>query len=223
MKRLVTMLVLGASLSAAAQVSVDAEPARVTTSTGESQSWSVVGPKTVASGSNVLEATLGFPAVSVGYLRGVAPNINLGARVGFTYGLEGLTRDIIPGFKAQALLKWQFFDEGKLSLGLTFEPGPFVSSQFSAARVGFSIPVGLRLGIAASSALSVAVLLDLPMWVEFGRFGGFNLPILTGAGVEYFITSQFLGFFRARIGPTLRTNRLAELTFEGSVGVGYRF
>ena len=39
------------------------------------------------------------------------------------------------------------------------------------------------------------------MWVEFGLFGGFNLPILTGGGVEYFITSQLAAFVRARIGP----------------------
>jgi hypothetical protein len=216
------VLVWGMLFGGAALAQVDVESGSSSVST--SQSWSVVGPRTLAPGANALEAVAGFPGISGAYLRGVAPGINLGVRVGFAYGLEGLVREIEPGFKLQAVLKVRLLDEGKVSLGLTFEPGPFVyGSRFGEARVGFSIPVGFRLGIAASSALTVAVLLDLPMWVEFGRFGGFNLPILTGAGVEYFITSQFLVFFRAKVGPTLRTNRLAELSFEGSMGVGYRF
>lgn len=233
MRALMTLVLVGA-LSASAQVSVDSGPTKVTSSSssdsspstpvGDGQSWSVVGPRTVAVGSNVVEGTVGFPGISAAYLRGVAPGINLGVRLGFTYGLENMVSTIAPGFKAQALLKWRLLDEGKISLGVTFEPGPFVTAdRFSEARVGFSLPIGLRLGIAASSALNVAVLLELPMWVEFGRFGGFNFPILTGAGVEYFITSQFVGFFRARVGPTLRSYRLAELSLETSIGVGYRF
>ena len=89
--------------------------------------------------------------------------------------------------------------------------------------MGLTFPVGFRLGIVASTAIAIAVLVDLPMWVEFGTFGGFNLPILTGGGVEYFITSQLAAFVRARIGPTIRTSRPAEVTFEGSVGISYRF
>ena len=85
------------------------------------------------------------------------------------------------------------------------------------------LPVGLRLGIAASSALTVAVHVDFPMWVEFGQFGGFNFPILSGGGAEYFITSQLAVFAKARIGPTLRTLRQAEVTFDASLGVAWRF
>ena len=109
-------------------------------------------------------------------------------------------------------------------LAVTLEPGVLYYASFlQGPRVGLTIPVGLRLGIAASSAIAVAVLVDFPMWVEFGPFGGFNLPILTGGGVEYFLTSQLAVFFRARIGPTIRTSRPAEVTFESSLGIGYRF
>ena len=121
-------------------------------------------------------------------------------------------------------MKLRLLDSGRVSLGVTLEPGVLYYASFlQGTRVGVTVPVGLRLGIAASSAIAVAVLVDLPMWVEFGPFGGFNLPILTGGGVEYFLTSQFAVFFRARIGPTLRTGRPAEVTFESSLGIGYRF
>lgn len=188
------------------------------------QAWSAIGPRTLAPGENALEAFAGYPSISAGYLRGIASGINVGVRVGFVYGVEGMFREVAPGFKAQGLLKLRLLDSGRVSMGLTFEPGLLYHSTFlQGARVGLTFPIGFRLGIAASSAIAIAVLVDLPMWVEFGTFGGFNLPILTGGGAEYFITSQLAVFVRARIGPTIRTNRPAEVTFEGVLGIGYRF
>lgn len=188
------------------------------------QPWSAIGPRTVAPGANVIEGSVGYPAISASYLRGFSPGLNLGVRFGFVYAVEGLFREPAPGFKGQVLLKWRFFDSGRISLGLTFEPGVFThGSYLQGSRTGIALPVGFRLGIGASSALSISVLVDLPMWVEFGTFGGFNLPILTGGGAEYFITSQLAVFARARIGPTIRTQRPAEVTFDASLGVAYRF
>ena len=91
------------------------------------------------------------------------------------------------------------------------------------ARGALNLPVGFRVGIAASSALAIAIQLEVPMWVEFGTFGGFNAPILTGGGLEYFITSNLALFAKARVGPTFRTNRPAEVSFDASMGVGYHF
>ncbi len=217
MKTVLTLIVMLAGAAFAAD-EVKAEDLNA------GQAWSAIGPKTVAQGSNVIEGSLGYSAISASYLRGFVPGLNLGVRLGFVYGVEGMFREPSPGFKGQLLLKWRFLESGRVSLGLTFEPGVFTyGSYLQGSRTGLSLPIGLRLGIAASSALSVAVLVDLPMWVEFGTFGGFNFPILTGGGAEYFITSQFAVFARARIGPTLRTLRPAEVTFDASVGVAYRF
>ena len=188
------------------------------------QAWSAVGPKTLAPGGNALEASAGYPAISAGFLHGLSSGLNVGARVGFVYGVEGMFREAAPGFKVQGLLKLRFLDSGKVSLGMTVEPGLLYYASFlQGPRVGLTIPIGFRLGIAASSAISVAVLVDFPLWVEFGLFGGFNFPILTGGGVEYFLTSQFAVFFRARLGPTIRTGRPAEVTFDSALGLGYRF
>jgi len=194
------------------------------TSTTQGQAWSALGGKTLAPGSNQLEADVGYPAISASFLRGVAPGFNVGARLGFVYGVEGMVRESGPGFKAQALLKVRLLDNGQVSIGVVFEPGFFTySSYLQGARVGLALPVGFRLGIAASSALAIGIHVDVPMWVEFGQFGGFNLPILTGGGVEYFITSELAVFARVRVGPTIRTLRPAEVTFDAAVGIAWRF
>lgn len=227
MRALFGALLLAAGVASAedVKVTVDSVSTSASTPSSSGQPWSVIGARTLAPGANALEAFAGYPSVSVGYLRGVASGINAGARVGFVYGVEGMFREAAPGFKVQGLLRLRLLDSGLVSLGVVFEPGFFYYASFlQGGRAGLTLPVGLRLGIAASSALAVAITVDVPMWVEFGAFGGFNAPILTGGGVEYFITSEFLAFARARIGPTLRTTgRQTEVTFEGSIGIGYRF
>ncbi len=188
------------------------------------QAWSVIGARTVAPQENLFVAEAGFPSVNVSYLRGVVAGLNLGGRVGFMWGVEGLTREVAPGVKAQALLKFRFYDSGRISMGLTFEPGFFVaSSALQGTRGALNLPIGFRFGVAASSALSIGIQIELPMWVEFGPFGGFNLPILTGGGVEYFVTSNLALGLKARVGPMIRTDRPTEVAFDASLGVGYHF
>lgn len=203
----------------------DAEVTKAAPSeTTSGQSWSAIGGKTLPPGANTLTAEVGFPGISGSYLRGLVPGINLGGRVGFVYGVEGLFREGGPGLKIQGLLKVRFVDAGQISLALAFEPGFFVmGSYLQGSRSGLALPIGFRLGIAASSAIAIGVHVDFPMWIEFGQFGGFNLPILTGGGVEYFITSELTVFARARIGPTIRTLRPAEVTFDAALGVSWRF
>lgn len=222
--RVILLSMWCAGLAFAQDVKVDEVKVQPSAREDSGQAWSAIGARTLAPGDNMLEASVGYPAISGAYVRGVSSGLNIGGRLGFVYGVEGMFREAAPGFRLQGIVKLRLLDSGKISLGLNVEPGfLYYGSFLQGARVGLTLPVGLRLGIAASSAIAVAVLLELPMWVEFGTFGGFNLPILTGGGVEYFITSQLAAFVRARIGPTIRTLRPTEVTFDGSVGVGYRF
>lgn len=200
-----------------------AEDAPPPVSTG--QAWSVVGPKTVGQNANALEGSVGWPGVSVGYLRGVAPKLNVGGRFGFVYGVEGLVRSqVTPGLKLQALIKFTLLEQGKVSLGVTFEPGPVFHFYSFSTLVAFTLPVGFRLGIAASSALQLAILFDLPFWISFGNASSFNMPILTGVGLEYFVQSDLALFLRLRMGPTIYfRGGVAEFTLESVVGVGWKF
>lgn len=196
------------------------------TALAEGQSWSAVGPKTLSSSGNSIEATVGWPGLGVAWQRGVASRVNLGARLGFVYGVEGLVRHrLAPGLKLQVLTKFLLLDEGRVSLGVTFEPGPlFHFYPHGGTLAGFSLPVGFRLGVAASSALQLALLFDLPFWLTFGPGASFQVPILTGIGVEYFIKSDLLVLLRLRMGPTLYYRAgAAEFTLESVVGLGWRF
>jgi len=216
MKRFVLAVAVLASSAALAE-----EPVAV----NAGQSWSAVGPKTVASGANLLEASLGWPGLEVSYLRGLASRFNLGGRFSFNYGVEGLVRGVAPGLKLQLLTKVLFVDQGKVSFGMTFEPGPlFYFYNNNTTLIGFAIPVGFRLGIAPASALQLAIFFDLPMWISFGSVSSFNLPILTGVGLEYFVQSSLALFFKMRMGPTVFfRGQSAEFTLDAVIGVGWRF
>jgi hypothetical protein len=213
-----SVLLLSMSLVLSAE-----EPAPVA-SAPEGQRWSVVGGRTAGAGSNTVEGGIGWPGLSVAYARGVASNVDLGVRVTFNYGLEGLVTRVLPGAKLQGVVKFRAVDAGAVSFGLVFEPGPlFAVDRFGNGLVGFSLPVSARLGISLSSAMTLGFSLDVPLWVEFGGGGGVNLPILPGLGLEYFIKSELLAFFKARMGPTLRPFSLVELAFDAHLGIGYRF
>jgi hypothetical protein len=189
------------------------------------QDWSAVGPKTISDGANAIEAAVGWPGLSVGYLRGMTERFSLGARFSFNYGVEGIVRyQVTPGLKLQVLAKISLLESGRVSLGVTFEPGPLFHFYWTTTLVGFALPVGFRLGVAASSAVQLAILFDLPFWISFGAFASFNVPVLTGVGVEYFIQSNLALFLRLRMGPTIFARGLpAEFTLESVLGVGWRF
>ncbi len=188
----------------------------------EGQPWSVVGGRTVGEGRAALEMAVGWPGVGVAYLRGVAPMFDAGVRASFVYSREGLVSAVLPGFKVQGLLKLRLVDADRVSLAATFEPGPFFNVEYGAAVWGFALPLGVRVGIAASSALSLGLSFDVPVWVRFGPLGGVSVPLLPGVGVEYFLKSELLVFARARMGPTLRPYRTAEFTLDAAIGVGLK-
>ena len=192
------------------------------TSTVVGQRWSIVGGRTVGVGSNVVEGRLGWPGANAAYWRGLLPQLDVGARVGFIYAVEGLPSRVVPGFKANALAKLRLLDADKVSLALSFEPGLFgVFDRAGAATLAVSLPVGLKLGYATSSALCVGLSLDVPLWVQFG--GTVHVPLFAGLGVEYFLSSDLAVFALARMGPTIHGSGLVEFAFEASVGLAFRF
>ncbi|MCA2978778.1 MAG: hypothetical protein INH41_31195 [Myxococcaceae bacterium] len=189
----------------------------------EGQRWSVVGGRTLGAGGNAVEASLGWPGLSVGYRRGVLGPLDVGARLTFDYALEGLPTQVAPVGKVQGLLRLRLLDAGAVSLGLTFEPGAlFTVDRFGNGVPAVVLPLGLKLGYAVSSALSLGASFDAPLWVQLGAGGGLNVPLLPGLGVEYFLRSELVAFFRARMGPTLRPSGGVELALDAQLGVAYR-
>ena len=69
----------------------------------------------------------------------------------------------------------------------------------------------------------------MPIWIRFGNdsnnnTASFQLPILLGLGVEYFLKSNLLAYFALKMGPTVFTDQgTAVFTLVANIGVGYRF
>ena len=191
---------------------------------GANEPWalSVVGGSTVASGKNTVELGLGLPSVaSLAYRRGLSGHLDVGARVNFTFGVEGvppgsftsLPGQVIPvrsdrfwGGKAQALVKAKLAQSGALSIGLTIEPGVFVvilnfgSPTAPAVTVGgLSLPIEAKLGFATSDATTVGLSVGAPAWLGFGLL---VVPVLAGIGIEHRLDDGHLLWARARAGPT---------------------
>jgi len=199
------------------------------------QQWSVITARTVGQGANVIEGGLGFPGLHAQFMRGITQTLDVGARFSFNYGLEGQVAchflvcpggALLPGVKIQGVARYKFFDNGKLNAGASFAPGVlFYFERLVGTQVGFAIPLSATLGIVATSALNVGVTLELPIWILFGRNSSLVVPILMGAGVEYFITSALAVWFDLRMGPSIWTLASvgAAFTFDGKLGVGWRF
>ena len=247
MSALLVVLLLAADKPDEASVSVDevtvnGEPTTTSKASGAAatasttgQQWSVVTARTVGAGANALQGGIGFPGVHAQFMRGITQVLDLGARVSFNYGLEGQVAcsnrvcrggdALPPGLRLQGVARYKFYDNGKLNLGASFAPGLLLYfPRFIGTQVGFALPVSGTLGIVVSSAMNVGVTLELPMWILFGQSSSFVLPILMGAGFEYFITSALAVWFDLRMGPSIWTSGVpAAFTFDGKLGVGWRF
>jgi hypothetical protein len=113
-----------------------------------------------------------------------------------------------------------------VSIAATFEPGPLFNVTYGVSYWGFALPLGVKVGVAASSALTLGLSFEVPVWVQFssapGFFAGWYVPFLPGVGVEYFIKSEVLVFAKARMGPTLKPYGSAEFTLDVNLGVAWR-
>ena len=166
----------------------------------------------------------GWPGISAGMLRGVTDQTDLGGKVAFNYGVEGIVTAVNLGFKAQGMLHVSLLNQGPLSLGFHFEPGVMTYFIQANTMVAATLPIRAAVGFAFSSSLVAHFSTEMPLYLTFGAGGGAVLPLLFGAGVEY-VMGRGLGLTcLSRLGPSfdLRENGQTELAFEALVGVVYR-
>ena len=188
--------------------------------------WSTLSGRTVGLGQTVLLGQAGWPGFSATLLHGLAPALDLGAKLTFNYGEEGIVSQIVPGIKVQAVARVRFFDNGKLNFGMKFEPGPLVYFTSGETTAGLALPLGLHLGISLSPAFLASVGVDAPVFRLFGTAGGWVFPILFGGGLEYFVAPDLAATFNLHVGPAVDTRGfrpVSNLALEGLFGIAYRF
>jgi hypothetical protein len=171
------------------------------------QGWSVLTGQTVGDNATAVHVQAGWPGISATLLHGYTPTVDFGGIFTFNYGVEGDVNSVYPGLKAQGLAKATLLDNSKYNLGVWFAPGPliyFFPSPVSAV-FGITFASGLIFGLPISNVVNVAFNFDLPMYVTFGTFGQFTVPLLFGGGVEYFLEKNMALTFNLRMGPVIYT------------------
>jgi hypothetical protein len=194
---------------------------------GRGQGWSVLSGQTVGNGT-ALVGQVGWPGLSLGLLHGATNKFDIGGKLSFNYGREGIVTSVVPGLKLQAWLRLMLLESSRVNLGLSFAPGPFFYFYENYTDVGLSLPIALTVGIPVGSALMLNVGLDVPFYVIFGSGGGPVFPILVGGGLEYFVDRNLAVTFNVRMGPSIfpyddfRYRGRARFTMEAMFGIAYR-
>ena len=194
---------------------------------GRGQGWSVLSGQTMGQGGTALVGQVGWPGVSLGLLHGGTSRFDIGGKLTFNYGREGIVTSVVPGLKLQAWVRLMLLQSARFNLGLTFAPGPFFYFNESDTDVGLSLPIALTVGIPVGSALMLNVGLDIPFYVIFGTGGGAVVPVLLGGGLEYFLDRNLAVNFNVRMGPSvgpyLGGRGSARFTLEALLGIAYKF
>jgi len=192
---------------------------------GRGQGWSVLSGQTMGQGGTALVGQVGWPGVSLGLLHGAAQRFDIGGKLTFNYGREGIITSVVPGLKLQAWVRLMLLQTSRVNLGLTFAPGPFFYFYERFTDVGLSLPIALTVGIPVGSALMLNVGLDIPFYVIFGTGGGVVVPVLLGGGLEYFVDRNLAVNFNVRMGPSVGSyiGGRARFTLEALLGIAYKF
>jgi hypothetical protein len=234
-----TLIAVMSVLTAAAAFAEDNKPVvTATQSTTEApHHFSVIGGDTVGASANVLEASLGYPGLTLGYVHGMRRDLDLGARVELNGTYEGLTFAPSTGIKGQGVVKLRLLDAGRTSLGLELAPGLFAYNTRFGTAGGAVLGAGVKFGIAATDRLGIGIATESPFFFAFAPLrvadvsgpgsvvypGGLYVPILFGGGVEYALAPNLLLTGDVRMGPTFITaTSTAMFTLQAKAGVAWR-
>lgn len=189
--------------------------------------WSVGSGTSVGQGRMAFQVVAGWPGLVATGQYGLSEQLDVGGRVGFSYGLDGAVGSggsVIPGLRLQGLARFELLSSGALTLGVEAAPGLFFNFWPGYLEPGLLLPVSLVVGFSAGEALSFRGVVDVPAYLLLGSFRRFLLPILFGGGGEYRVDRSLALTFDLRLGPALdlTSSGAARLVINTAVGVAYR-
>jgi hypothetical protein len=181
-----------------------ARPTPAATAAG-SRSWT--NGDMMGDGTGAFYGTVGFPGLSLGYMRGMSDTLDAGGRFSFNYGGEGSTAAPSLGLKLAG--------DVKLKAGLSLPFGTLTVRVLPGIGLyfpqGFNIfflqfPVEAALGFQVMPNLlghvSVQVPVGFAFWSGLGvSFTSMQIPILAGGGVELKIDEALSVTGQLHMGP----------------------
>ncbi len=221
MRNLSTMLAV-VLLAASATASAQTQPAREAPATG----WLLNGA-TLGEGRSAAQFEIGWPGAFLTVMHGRDDNLDVGGRIGFQYGFEGIPDQVFPGVVLAGAARLQLLKRDRFVMGVRTSPGllMYVPSRVT-SFFGFTVPVEATGGYLLLPNLSVNAGLSLPMAIFFRPRIAFYMPVQAGGGVEYKVDQNLSLTLDARVGPLFRFERLGpftDLSFKILLGAGYRF
>jgi hypothetical protein len=182
--------------------------------------WSIVTPRTVGPGNNLIEAGVGWPGLAAGYWRGILDPLDVGVHIEVNWSLEGVITNPWFGFTVQAQVKYRILEKDKLSVGASFKPG--VIAYFPPARpvhAGAVFPLSVNAGYALMEKLNLGAFLEVPFWFLAGY--ATVIPILLGAGVEYSISEALNVWVAVKGGPAIWLGSPIYGYLDAKAGIGF--
>jgi hypothetical protein len=223
-KRISVLVVMVAGLAQAQTTTAGPAPAF----RGEDP-WSVMSGKTVGTDQNVFWGSVGFPGLYLQLDHGIDALTDIGGKLGLDYGDSGIVNGCCHvGLDFQFTIRRNFFDNGKLRIAGTFDPGFSLFFPPNSTQFALLFPIGVQFGFPITPLLQINASFDLAMRAGFSSGflpGYFALPILFGGGFEYALQRNLLLTFQLKLGPTIFTNAgaSAQFTLYALAGIAYKF
>jgi len=166
--------------------------------------WSAYGAQGLDGEGQAVTVELGFPGLSVGYLRALNATADVAVRLDGNYAYESLPSNTgLLGGHLEASLRIRLLEIAGISGGLHVGAGLFSYFPIGGFVLGLVLPVGATVGIPIGPTLSASLGLELPMWITFNAAGGFAVPVLGQAVLEYFIDRGWAATLRVRAGTAV--------------------
>jgi len=180
------------------------KPAPAASSASRGPGWSAFGAQGLDGEGQAVTVELGFPGLSVGYLRALNATTDVAVRLDGNYAYESLPSNTgLLGGHLEASLRIRLLEIAGISGGIHVGAGLFSYFPIGDFVLGLVLPVGATVGIPIGPTLSASLGLELPMWITFNAAGGFAVPILGQAVLEYFIDRSWAATLRVRAGTAV--------------------
>ena len=188
--------------------------------------WSATAGRTVGAGNSVVLGEIGWPGISVQYMRGLDAQSDLGLKASFLYGFEGTTNSLV-GLNLAVPYRRAVYEATRVAISAHLDPGiTFYGNRGPETGniVGVGGPIGATLGFALDDRLTLDVGADLVTLLSFSNPAGVFFGPMAGAGAEYKLNQNLAVTFRSRFGPefgVVSGGSGGQFAFQTLLGLAY--